>query len=330
MKQKNKVFNLILIIIGLVSFSCKSPIDKLGPDLCPSSNFSFSDNDLILEGLDIGNSIDLSTTGMRVKAIFSETVEWTLKIISDEATKEYSGKSDSINILWYGNSNHLPLFKTGDCRVELEIGCIGKTEKNFKISKISDFSNVNPSFGLLIRDWDQHGVRPVGSVSAPTAAVDGYFYGGGLKTYTHSDSLPSPMGGKFLKMTGKVDAPTWYFGACEIFNGGSALTVLPTSNPDSLYFNMFVRTGGHENTGLQLSLLRSGQYSNNRAADWTDWRMISFPMSEFAVTGSPLPSTDGITSILLNLGSQPVQGSEIELNFDFMMITVGEPFFKSE
>ena len=48
--NRNYTFKLLLVL-SVVLVSCKPPLDKLGPDLCPSPDFSFSADDLKIEGL---------------------------------------------------------------------------------------------------------------------------------------------------------------------------------------------------------------------------------------------------------------------------------------
>ena len=335
MKKNLSTFALFgFAALLLTTVGCKSPLDKVGPDICPTKDFNITSDDIKIEGLNAQSQVDLSTGGIKIKIDFGQKLPWDLKISSNSAQRDYSGTGDTVEIFWYGNANNLPLFSEGEVTIEVEVPCRETVKKTFTVTGAPNFANLDPKYGMLIRDWDQNGILPVFTLDTPTAGSDGYFYGGGMKHFRYEDTVPSPMGGKYLKLEGETTEAdgTWYFGANEIFNAGPTFANLPTKNADSLYFNIFVRKGlNDQNTGLQLNFLSNGEnFKYLRDITWEGWKCISFKMSEFVVGGSnPLKVTDNLTSLGLNLGAQPLKAKKAEVNFDFILITVGEPFLKN-
>ncbi|MFT6716219.1 MAG: hypothetical protein ACJA0Q_000853 [Saprospiraceae bacterium] len=337
----------ILLIAVVVAGSCKkSPID-LGPGLCPTDGFSFSTSDILLDGIDGANQISFADTGLNIRVYFTEKVDWSLKLTSGSSIKSYSGEGDSINVFWYGNSDKLPLFDVGTVTLTLDVGCRDQVAKTFEVTSLCNYSDIDRHFGVLIRDWDKNGRKPVFITSQPAPGIDGYFYGegikgGGLNGFSYTDSIESPMGGGYFKVEGETSDPTWYFGAGEMIGIGDAFDELPTTNPDSIYFNILTRTSGDPNVQIQFVISRIddigdplddaddklGNYQVLLNADWTDWKFTSVKMSDFASGSGPLSSTTDLSTIGLAIGAAPYKASKAEVNFDFVLITVGEPFLK--
>lgn len=332
--MKNYTLKLLLVL-SVVMVSCKPPLDKLGPDLCPSPDFSFSGDDLKIEGLNALNEVDLSLGGLNIKAKFSEKVKWDLKIVSTDglALKSYNGEGDSINFLWYGNVDALPVFKEGDVRVELEIACKDLIEKTFKISKAPTFKNLSPKYGVLIRDFDKNGIVPVGGDQFTPA--DGWAgLNGDTNHFKYFDEDPSPMAGKYGELYSKSSATTWYHGATSFPIPGFA-GKLSTANSDSIYVNFFCKGYGLVNTGLEFGLTAGGtNYFYTDPLIWEGWKLVSIKLSDMKVlsgaqAGKKLTNADAISQCILQLGSNPEKTNEAKSAYDFIILTVGEPFVKS-
>ena len=350
MKYIFKTLTITLITVLAVIGCKKSPIDKLGPDLCPSGSFTLTTDDILLQGLNASNELDLVDSGLSVRAYFSEEVVWSVRITSNESSKLYSGEGDSINFHWYGNSDNLPLFDIGTATITLSVGCRDDVKKSFEVKGKSDFSKLHGSFGVLMRDWSKNGKTPILTTDRPIAGGDGFYYGGGIKGgpglpspgFVYTDTLPSPMGGTYFSLKGESDAPVWYFGACEMLNVGTAFNLLSTTNPDSIYLNILTRTGGDANVQIQLALLRTTDlgdpldfgddettaFTYNLNADWTDWKYISVKLSDFTSGGESISSTTEMNTLSLAMGAAPFKASVGEVNYDFVLLTVGEPFIK--
>jgi len=331
--MKNSVkFIFAILVIG--SLSCDK-IDKIGPDLCPTADFSYSVNDLVVDGLNANAEVDLSVEGLNIKAKFTEEVDWTLKIISSTAVKAYSGKSDSINVRWFGNVDAFPLFKAGTARIELEIACLDKIEKAFTITVDPNFKNLHPSYGIVLRDFDKNGFASVaGEQFMGADGWNGLKNSGDTSHYEYFNSDPSVSGGRYAELYAKTASETWYHGGTSFSFGGFAGS-LSTTNADSVYLNFFCKGYGLVNTGLEIALQVSGDNSGNffhtEPITWEGWKLVSLKLSDLKIlggftAGERFVNVDGLSGVIMQLGSNPEKSTEARSAYDFIMLTVGEPF----
>jgi hypothetical protein len=331
--MKNQIIKLAFVITLAVFSSCNKVVDEIGPRICPPDSFTFSSDKIMVSGLDADKKVDLSTGGLKIKANFGQKVKWNLKITSDLSQKEYSGEGDSIQVLWYGNSDNYPLFDVGNCKIELEIPCRDTYVSEFVVSKKPTFSNLDPSFGVLIRDWDMNGKFDVGGTEYNGG--DGWAGVNGSDTsyFNYFTENPSYAGGYYAEFYSKNDALLWYYGSTS-FSTNDLETYLSTTNTDSLYLNIMVQGYGVKNTNMEVALQAATvSYFYTEPITWTGWKMVSVKISDMKVlsgpsTGQTLTTLAGVNFAVMQLGAAPLQGVEAKSGYDFMMITVGEPFFK--
>lgn len=323
-------FKILSLVLAFGFSACESPIEKIGPDLCPSTNFSFDINNLTIDGLNDVSEVDLSAGGLNIKADFTEAVEWTMRVVSDDAVKVYSGKTDSINVRWFGNVDAFPLFKSGSARIELEIACLDKMEKTFNITGDPNFKNLHPSYGVLIRDFDMNGLIPV--ADEQFTAADGWRgVNGDTSHFEYFSDGPSIGGGLYAELYAKSESTTWYHGATSFpilgFSGQ-----LSTTNADSVYLNFFCKGYGLVNTGLEIALQAGGtSFFHTEPLTWEGWKFFSLKLSDLKIlsgnrAGEKFVDVDGISGCVLQLGSNPEKSSEAKSAYDFILLTVGEPF----
>ena len=88
-----------------------NPIEKVGPDICPSDQFSLTVEDLVINVVspgssqpleDVGNALDLTSEGLNIQSNFGEEVPWILTLSNGSQTKTFSGTGESLNVYWYG------------------------------------------------------------------------------------------------------------------------------------------------------------------------------------------------------------------------------------
>jgi hypothetical protein len=340
-----KIF--IIPVFLLLMTSC-DPLDKLGPELCPSDDFSFKAEDLKIEVItksgknyefstleSKSNTIDLNGEGIKVSAQFSEKVKWELEIVMDDksSSKLYKGEGDSMNVFWYGNSSKMPLFSAGKAKLTFNILCLEKVVQDFNLLNSPSFKDLHPNYGIMIRDWDQNGDFPIANLESPNfdwGTGDGFLWADTASAkvkYINSD--PSPMGGNYLNLYSKESAPDWYHFATGINKSGLDDNVdrLPTYNPDSIYLNFYARGNQeYKNTSLELvyNCNESGIYTEH--LNWEGWKLVSIPLSEFKVGTAPLSSVEGLNYIAIQLGCQPLKDDEAQYDIDFLLLTVGSPF----
>lgn len=331
--MKNLTNRLAILIVLLIATSC-GKLDKIGPDICPTDGFTYSIDDLKVIGLDADGKVDLSVNGLTITTKFSEKVNWTLRISSSSSSKVYSSKSDSINIKWFGNSEALPLFDVGSCKIEVEISCLKPFTKDFTITGKPSFKALDPSYGVLIRDWDKNGIHNVADVTFTPADGWAGLNGDIAQSFLYENTDPSFAGGYHAVMYSKSSATTWYHGG-HSFPVSKLVENLSTTNADSLYMNVLVYGYGLKNTGVEIGLQAGGKsYFYTAPLNWTGWKFISVKLSEFFVrsggsVGETLKSIEFVNNVVLQLGSNPEKTDEAKSGYDFMLITVGEPFFKN-
>ena len=320
--------------ISLFATGCRTNEKQMGNNVCPSSSFVFTESDLKLTGL-TNNSIDLSAGGLKIEASFSETIEWKVILESATAYKEYKGKGTSISQWWYGNSRSMPVFSTGACKLTLKMQCRDDIVKEFTITGNPNFKNLDPTYGLLLRDFDKNGLHDVATIGTFTGA-DGSYYGSTppskIVTFTYENTSPSPMGGYFFRENGVATAKQWYFGAVEInglnTNNNSIFKKIAVKKADSVYVNMFLRGDKFGNASADLTLLGSGTYRKSVTIDWTGWKMVSYKLSDFVFNGTNFSAlSSAVSGLGLTLSCAPEQSKDQEIDYDFIIITVGAPFF---
>ena len=300
--RKRFINKLLLVPIFVALFSCEK-LEEVGPDLCPSDDFSFTDNDLKIDVLSVaGNTrvetpltsvnstVDLDGEGLHVYAGLGQKIKWELviKMKDGSAEKVYTDESDTVDVFWYGNSSKMPLFSAGDAEITFKILCLEDIVKTVKLENTPTFKDLDTRFGLLFRDWDQNGVFPIGTIGTADFTFgtgDGFFYGLGDAVADYQNTDPSPAGGYYINLYDKKSSKVWYYFATGINDSdfGDMLDSLPTSNTNELWFNIYVK-GNQEfkNTSAEIVFnMSDGNYLYSEHVNWEGWKLISVPLSEF-------------------------------------------------
>ena len=155
-----------------------NPIEKVGPDICPSDQFSLTVEDLVINVVspgssqpleDVGNALDLTSEGLNIQSNFGEEVPWILTLSNGSQTKTFSGTGESLNVYWYGQPDKFDgakmQFDEGAVTAELSVVCFEAVSKTFQLSGTQNFSTLDSNFGVLLRDWDKNGAYPVDDVT---------------------------------------------------------------------------------------------------------------------------------------------------------------------
>ncbi|MBL57462.1 MAG: hypothetical protein CMP61_09760 [Flavobacteriales bacterium] len=342
--------NIALILSLMISLWSCDPLEQVGPRICPSVDFKFESSDLTIDI--VGDNpgalsendfeVSLAGNGLNIKADFSEELKWNiiLSMKDGSAEKVYSGESDSIDVFWYGNSKAYPMFKTGDASLKLELACQDPIIVDFKILNDPNFKNVDPKFGILIRDWDMNGVFPIqelGQTDFGWGETKEGFNWATTADVTYENNDPSPAGGYYLNISDSKSNPVWYYGTTGIDGNNYSdfdeiLEELPTFQANELWFNIYVKGDqSFENTSMELEWsTTSGRYTYTEHLNWEGWKLISVPLTSFKNGTDPMDvfgGFNGSSYIGFQLGSQPLQSTQAQISFDFAMITVGGPLF---
>ncbi|MBI35758.1 MAG: hypothetical protein CMP67_10400 [Flavobacteriales bacterium] len=340
-----KYTKILQLGLCLAFFYGCNPIEKVGPDICPSDDFSLTSEDLIINVLspgvtqsleDAGGNLDLTNEGLNIKSNFGEEVDWTLKISNGTQEKNFSGTGESFNVYWYGQPDKFDgtkmQFDEGSVTVKLSVVCHDAVSKTFQLTGTQNFSTLDSNFGVLLRDWDQNGAYPVNGVTYdPINQSDGWSgKGGGVDVWElqYYNTTPSPAGGLYAQLSGSGENGMWYLGS-HSFTLTNFSDLLPTQNVDSLYVNIFASAEeGAINTGSQIAVKNNGKsYLGLENINWTGWKLLSYKMSDLKTTsGDNLPSAN-ITDFVLQLGAAPEPSNDLKVKYDFVLITVGAPLF---
>ena len=131
------------------------PVEKVGPDICPSDDFSLTSDKLEIYVLssststleDAGNKLDLDASeGLNIKSDFGEVVDWKITISNSTQSKVFSGKGSSLDVYWYGQPGKFDgekmNFDPGNVTVELSVVCLEPVSKTFELSGKQNFSSL--------------------------------------------------------------------------------------------------------------------------------------------------------------------------------------------
>ena len=341
------ITNITIALFLLLGLSSCDPFEQVGPRLCPTDDFVLLSEDLKIEiigdnpgVLPANGDVSLAGNGLNITAQLSEPVAWNLTIEMNDgsAEKSFAGEGDSINIFWYGNSTFFPFFKKGKASIKFSTVCRETIVRNLNITESPTFSNVSPEYGILLRDWDGNGVFPVqepGTTNFGWGDSKEGFNWAATADVTYMNDDPSPMGGYYLDITDKKENPVWYYGTTGIegnnFNNLGKLDSLPTKNAEDLWFNIYVKGDQtFANTSVELEWsTKSGRFTRSEHLNWEGWKLLSFPFTEFLDGTDPMVNLGEFASgsyVAFQLGSQPLQGTEGNVSFDFAFITIGGPF----
>jgi len=337
----NRYFLLLVLAVTLTATSCNRSKDSLGEDISPSESLNITIDDLTFNGM-TGGVVNLSNAGLNITGTFPEKIKWTIKIeaLDNSADKTYSGEGKTINVWWYGNSRKEPKFTPGACKLTFSVQCKEPVTKNFTLQGSSDFKTLNGNFGSLVRDFDKNGLIDVGTVGVVQGAgVDGYFYGDDVSksvVWTYVTANGSPAGGYYAHIAGasKSSSPLWYFGGVSIEGLSAAptspLKALATTDPSNIWMNMYIRSSKTSNAEavVSLGITQTVKWTFRKAVDWDGWKMCSVRLSDMISNdGTVLTNASDLKTIDLQLGCTPVQTLTNTIDYDFVIFTVGGPFF---
>jgi len=324
---KTIAFCLLLLV---VFNSCKHDNfkDYVGPSICPSASFKYKSDFKIS-----ASSIDFkSTFGDTISASFTEPISWTVTITGKTSggKKTYKAHSDTIGIIWQGepgdpdNTGMYRFFQTGeDVSVELTMPCQETVVKTIHITGASDFSLL----GKLVSDFEGNGYVPNNTAWGYSAnGFSSYFSAPNkeLEFGIVTSPLEGPAGPHYITLKGQAGPTSWYAGSME-FN---APTLMPASNPDSVYFNVFMSSGDNTTTVVGITMVTNKNYNKSILVNWKGWKMLALKMSDFKdAQGNSMTDATKLSRISLGLNPATAQGQTCEVDLDFIMFTKNYPFF---
>ena len=299
---------------------------------------------------------DLTQDRTEVDFSIGETVEFTAQVsirtpwrlvirsLATGSRKIIEGNAKDISgevARWNGSVTFAPLFQEGET-VEATLSFTNFPGANMTSDIITiTGSRPLPTGGILISDFED-----------PDQEFAPFSEFSFEETKNGVDSLfPAAIGDKYWFMDGR-DNNSSVFVCGNLITAQSAQGTqyfeLNNENPASVWFNMFVFGTGQPNTILVVDMQeddnldgtyvpsQEGTYTTSIPIDWTGWRLISYPLSETAIsTNGGLGNIDAngkkeidriiaLQFILLsNLGQRD---NTVSFGLDHAIFTVNGPF----
>lgn len=313
----------LLCVSFLLLVSCKQEESFFGPEVL-----------LAREGFEIKEALsssslspDFASDTLKISAKLSQIVTWEITIegLSSTASKTFSGVDSTINRSWAGGSDNVFLFRRNET-VRAILTVLGSSVTDTLELTVSNPKDLVGENGVLVADYEGRGVTPSGWWNS-------FKPGELINTTDRFTEILTPQGLNCLHLKGIDIGPDGFLGQTGhpgVFDYSSA--GFPADN-SKLFFNFYLQ--GTTGTRVEVRLLQTindsptgGNYSYFRNIDWTGWRLVSVPYSDFNKTNndvtSPIQSGSAITRVQFVLRST-VDGGVAEANIDFPIFTVNEP-----
>lgn len=281
-----------------------------------------------------GNTVTFSAT-------FNEEVSYTITITGQTsgAVKTITGMGSQLNEVWTGNADLI--FFTAE-NVTAELTVLGQTETYGQVN-IGATTTYNPE-GVQLANFESGG----------TTASCWFPSGNQIACQTNYSVSPSLEGSSATRVAGvSVDKPGDQFvglSAIEprsgVNNNGSYFSV-PTTDPDDLYFTVFIYGSGDENVAMFIKFMQdeSGNGAHEGASEngfeWqlldlshTGWKKFSIKYSDvplggntnFGGNGDGIYRPDQIVKIEFGLWAMDDPDTAVEFIYDYAVFTAGKPF----
>jgi hypothetical protein len=345
--------NLFLILIAGISTllfdGCKANKDEFsGPQQgYASQNFVLVDDFKVSK-----DSVNFLKDTLKFVAKFNEKVSYSISITgaTSGAVRHLEGLSDHVNTVWDGSAE-LVFFKAGEiCSAKLTV--LGKP--GIVASRSLVIQKTYKPKGLVIANMEP-------ASAGGSYASCGFWQAGGQIACGLTNGVPPLEGSYAMVLEGKDLNGSQYIGQAAtkpIFNGqGIAINPDPTdtksisyytktSNPDSLWFTIFIYGTGQKDAQLYIKFDQDddGKGGNEPASengfelqilDLTHygWKAFSYNYSainlggntSFGGNGDGVHRPDKIVQIEYALWSKR-SNVPVSVVFDCPVFTVGKPF----
>lgn len=334
---------IILVTVFIFCISCKkynqdfigAPLGVASKDFRISNN-SFSASDTFPVFQNNGSIYFISN--------FNEQVSWKIRItgLQSGAIKNLSGLSsslDSSNTKWDGSTDTTRLFRDNEqVKVTLTITGYATTLKTtLTIKKIKDHGITLATFEAISPDGIGNFFDQFYWFSKFDATEKTFF-----NKYLDPDA---PQGAYVLKMSGSDKNSNFYIGKAglsantpnKVFNFG-------TSNPNTTYFNLYVKGTGSNNPNPPKFVIECFEDDNgDKAQDYyggedkytytiplnfDGWKFVSVKYANFGREtsgGNNTSEPNKISNIGFYFGPQQGTTDVLEVSFDFPVITTNGP-----
>lgn len=268
-------------------------------------------------------------------ASFNKRLNVVLEITGQEsgAVKRFELFTNALtneNALWKGGTTDLPLFREELCDVrliipeedsltyELEVEVLGRREYGGVL--FTDFED-DPGDNFFLGNFEFE-LTPETRRQDDGGSAEGEWY-------------------YFFQGTDDV-VPNFFVGLLDMKSAitGQTYVPVPTTSPEDLYFNCFMRSDGGDFGIAVLQFV----YDSNDSGDfedgqdqtfqiegdfpltWRGWRQINHTMAEVGMNEEQVSKIVAIRALLIsNLNSQPTPPIPVQYGLDYLVFTEGQP-----
>lgn len=318
--MKNIIY--ILLALVMVSFGCSRTVESSGPDICPTEKFDITGLLLVKAVSDnSATQVNLLDDYANISAAFNEVVSWRVVVTGtvSGAVTSYAGKSNAVNLSWYGQPTGSVFFKQGELvTFNLYVSCTTEPKNS---AQITITTNAGLSqFGHVLTNFED--TNPYGGVYSKyplNPAVQTLF------TPSTGGYNGSPQGENYLRFacTANPDSLTWYFGGFG-FNAPfvEALAGTLPANPNDVYINVLTR--GSANSQAQF-ILQEELLGNNLKRKFlvtvgSEWTLSSARLSDIGII-----DPTQIKLFDVNLGAATAKANNASVEIDLIIFTEGKP-----
>lgn len=265
-------------------------------------------------------------------ARFNKQVNWVIEITGRRsgAVKRIEGFSNEItaeNAVWEGRTTQLPLFRAEPVDAVLLIPA-----ERFDTTRASVEVQVPRVYpGNVVADFESTAGITVGNFEFE-------FQNSGIST-----EVPAGQGTSFYLLRGTDrNVRNFFVGLIDLRpRGGTPYFPVPTSVPENLYFNMFIRGLGTDYTIAVVQLIAdaNGNGVFNDGVDtvlpfgdipvnFTGWRLFSKPVSMIGagLTQAQAQQIVGVRVLLISdNNAQPNPPLQVAYGIDYITFTAGGP-----
>jgi hypothetical protein len=324
----------LLLALGLGATGCDHVTDPDGPNLIDR----FGDFRIVDPVEASQATVDFAGGGsVAFTARFNKQVAWVVEITGREsgAVKRIEGFSNELtaeNAQWNGSTTELPLFRDEIVDVDLFV----PAENSDTTRAVVEVLVPRTYPGTVVADFE-------GADNITVGNFEFEFQGAGISTspVVMMSDVPAGQGSAFylLRGTDRV-VRNFFVGLIDIRpRGGASFFPVPTTVPENLYFNMFLRSFGTEHTIAVVQVIADGNGSGgfedgqdtvfpfgDIRPDWTGWRLFSKPVSELGMTQTQASQIVAVRVLLISdNNSQPATPLQVTYGIDNITFTGGGP-----
>ena len=291
----------------------------------------------VLEGLDANrDSVRFPDNQSIVfTARFSKQVDWVIEITGQEsgAVKRIEGFSAEVspeNARWAGGTTDLPLFKSEPVEAALFVPAESSDTLRTAIRVVEPREYA----GAVFEDFEDD----------PDVFIGNFEFEFDLSATGVSSEVPAGQGDAFLLLRSRgglpVVADRFFLGLIDVRPPGGGVLEVPTTVPEDLYMNFFLRGFATDFTIPVVQLIVDGNGTGayeidqdiaipfgDLTADFDGWQLVSAPLSELGVTEEQAGQIVGVRVLLItDADAQPSPPLPVDFGIDYITFTAGGPF----